>query len=194
MTRTCKAAVAVAIGVVAVAGVAYLAGSPESSTDEPVSPGQEPAPPGSGTMTTRPGPGGRSVLSGGGPREEPGPAATAAPREFPDAEVTPPTAPPPPLPKPSASELAHRQALADPRNPERWVEYAKALDREGKADLAVAALRRALHLGVDFEGRREVLRLVREYESYLGRANTETRGDRRAAPLKPRKPDHSRSR
>lgn len=104
--------------------------------------------------------------------------------------------PPPPLPTPSPSEVAHRQALADPRNPERWVEYAKALDAEGKSDLAIAALRRALHLGVDFEGRREVLRLVREYEEYLRRRDQEPRGDRRSAPSEaiPGPPIRTRSR
>ncbi len=96
---------------------------------------------------------------------------------------------------PSASEQAHRAALAQPRNPERWLDYARALDAEGKHDLALAALRRALHLGVDFEGRREVMRLVREYEEYLARTGgAKAPADHRAPPEKPRKPDHSRSR
>ncbi len=195
MTRTWKAAVAVAIGVVAVAGWAYFAGSREPETPGPGPRGQEPAPPGAGAVTARPGTAeSRGVsLSKAEPRqEEPRPATSTA--VSPDAAEAPPATPPPPLATPSASDRAHREALSDPRNPERWVEYAKALDSEGKSDLAVAALRRALHLGVDFEGRREVLRLVREYESYLGRTDTNARQDRRAAPSNPRKPDHRRAR
>lgn len=192
MTRTWKAATAVAIGVVAVAGWAYFAGSRESETPGPAPRGEEPAP--AGAVTAHPGTGSGSVLPSGGPRKAPGPAATEAPAASPDAAEARPAAPPPPLATPSASDRAHREALSDPRNPERWVEYAKALDSEGKSDLAVAALRRALHLGVDFEGRREVLRLVREYEAYLGRTDAKTRQDRRAAPPQPGKPDHRRAR
>lgn len=192
MTRTWKAAVAGAIAVVAVAGVAYLAGSRDSETAGPVSRGQEPAPSRSGAMTARPANVPGNADPSAGPRLEPGPATT--PGESPDAKAAPPAAPPTPLAKPSASDVAHRAALSDPRNPERWVDYAKALDSDGKPDLAVAALRRALHLGVDFEGRREVMRLVREYEDYLRDAGQKSGGTRRAAPTIPRKPDHSRSR
>jgi len=93
--------------------------------------------------------------------------------------------PRPPLPQPSETDRLHREALSHPSDPERWVSLAKAYDAEGRSDLALAALKRALHLGVDFEGRREVQRLVREYEDYLRKTGgTVPTGDRRA-PKKP---------
>lgn len=93
-----------------------------------------------------------------------------------DARPTFPEVPRPALPiTPSKSDLAHRKALAEPNNPQNWIDYAKALDEEGKYDLALAALKRALHLGVDFEGRKEVERFVRGYEEYLTKTQNQPR-------------------
>lgn len=192
MTRTWKAAIVVAIGVVMVAAGTYLAGSRESGTGGIGSREPEMAPASPGALATGAKTPGGSAVPGAGARGEP--AAGTPSVETPDAAVAPPAAPSAPLAKPSASDLAHRQALANPRNPERWIEYAKALDSEGKPDLAVAALRRALHLGVNFEGRREVERLVREYDDFLKRGEARPPADRRAAPAAPEKPAHSRSR
>lgn len=93
-----------------------------------------------------------------------------------DARPTFPEVPRPALPiTPSKSDLAHRKALAEPNNPQNWIDYAKALDEEGRYDLALAALKRALHLGVEFEGRKEVERLVRGYEEYLTKIQNQPR-------------------
>ncbi len=191
MTRIWKTTILAAIGVVVVGAGAYLVGSRESGTAGVGSREPEMAPGDTAAVTAHAKTPGPSAVAGAGKRGEPAPGTPSV--EAPDA-AAPPAAPPAPLAKPSASDLAHRQALADPRNPERWIEYAKALDSEGKPDLAVAALRRALHLGVNFEGRREVERLVREYDDVLKRGEAKPPADRRAAPAAPRKPAHSRSR
>lgn len=90
------------------------------------------------------------------------PATEARPQSPPD-----PAAPREPL----SSELG-RAARSDPTNPKRWVEFARAADMEGRYDIAVAALKRSLHVGGDFEGRDLVETLVEDYEEAvrMGRA------------------------
>jgi len=70
------------------------------------------------------------------------------------------------------SKAFHRAALANPENPKRWLEYAGAVDLDGRHDLALAALKRALGTSDNFEGIEEVRLIVKDYEEAvrMGRA------------------------
>lgn len=99
-------------------------------------------------------------------------------------------APPSPKEKPRSPvvERLRREALEDPKNPLRWIELAKAYDQAGEHELALAALKRALALGVPFDGRDEVLRLVTEYEEYRSRQKASVRGPQKEAEPQKRPP------
>mgnify|MGYP000912763938 CR=1 FL=1 len=55
-------------------------------------------------------------------------------------------------------------ARADPTNHQRWLDLASALNQQGKYEMAAKSLRRALKVGGEFEGRRSIERLLRDYE------------------------------
>lgn len=53
---------------------------------------------------------------------------------------------------------------AEPNNPRRLIDFAYAVDLEGHPDLALDALRKALEISTDFEGRELAQHLVEEYD------------------------------
>lgn len=109
---------------------------------------------------------GRSAVR---PAPEPTQTATAAPESAPS-----PAAPTRAVrPRQPHDELLEA-TRAEPDNPTRWVDFAKAADRADRHDLALAGLKRALRVGGDFEGRAAVERVVLDHEEAvrLGRAPT----------------------
>lgn len=50
------------------------------------------------------------------------------------------------------------------------IERAKKLDQEGRHEEALDELKKAVNIYPDFEGRNEVIRLIREYEEYKAKA------------------------
>lgn len=63
----------------------------------------------------------------------------------------------------------YRRYMRDRRDPYAWIELAKALDRSGMPEEAIAALERALKYGGDFNGRTEVVRVLKEYKRWMAR-------------------------
>jgi hypothetical protein len=66
--------------------------------------------------------------------------------------------------KPIDPEPLRHAALKEPKNPQRWVDLAIAYNDNKDYEKAVAALKRALHVGKSYPGRVGVERLLRDYE------------------------------